>query len=133
MSDAILGRGWAFPIRPDATGRLGYSEADDNVETSLRVLLLTALGERVMRPTFGCGAADLVFAPGSQSSLGLLETAVREAVRDWEPRVILEDVLAEADPGQPAWVNVSVSYRVRRTNTPGNLVFPFYLARAGAG
>jgi phage baseplate assembly protein W len=133
VSDAILGRGWAFPIRPDATGRLGYSEADDNVESSLRVLLQTALGERVMRPTFGCGASDLVFAPGSQASLGQLETAVREAVRDWEPRVILDDVQAEPDPQQPAYVNVSVSYRVRRTNTPNNLVFPFYLARAGAG
>ena len=133
MGDVILGRGWAFPLRPDATGRLGYSEADENVEHSLRVLLLTALGERVMRPTFGCGAFDLVVAPGSQTAFGLLETAVREAIRDWEPRVILEDVLAEADPQQPSCVNVSVSYRVRRTNTPGNLVFPFYLARVGIG
>src|SRR5947209_20260940 len=101
MGDAILGKGWAFPMRPDVAGRLAYSDADDNVEQSLMVLLMTALGERVMRPSFGCGAADLVFAPGSQSSLGLLETAVREAVRDWEPRVTLDDAQAEPDPAQP--------------------------------
>jgi phage baseplate assembly protein W len=103
------------------------------VEQSLQVLLLTALGERVMRPTFGCRAADLVFAPGSRSSLGLLETAVREAIRDWEPRVVVDEVQAEPDPASPEKVDVSVSYRVRRTNTPFNLVFPFYLTQVGIG
>lgn len=127
MADTFVGRGWRFPILPDAAGGLGYVDGDANVEQSLRILLLTALGERVMRPEFGSKAPRLVFAPGSVQFRGLLETTVREAVRDWEPRVELQSVAVETDPDDETRVNVAISYRVRRTNTRFNLVFPFYL------
>jgi len=55
---------------------------------------------------------------------------VREAVRDWEPRVELEEVLAEADPRDETQITVSIRYRIRATNTKQNLVFPFYLGTA---
>lgn len=123
----FLGKGWRFPIQPDATGGLGYVEGDGNVEQSLRILLMTGLGERVMRPGFGCKAPRLVFAPGSVQYLRLLENTIREAVRDWEPRVDLNEVRAEAVAGDETRVNVNIAYRVRSSNTRGNLVFPFYL------
>lgn len=134
MADSIVGRGWRFPILPDRLGSLGYVEGDDCVEQSLHLLLLTALGERVMRADFGTAAPRLVFAPGSTQFLALLERTVRDAVRDWEPRVDLDDVRAEVASDGPRGrpedenrVTVSIDYRVRRTNTRQNLVFPFYL------
>jgi uncharacterized protein len=127
MAESFIGRGWPFPILPDATGSLGFVEGDANVEQSLRILLLTQLGERVMRPDFGTEASRLVFAPGSLQFLRLLETTVREAVRNFEPRIDLEAVDAEADPGDETQVTVAISYRVRASNTRFNLVFPFYL------
>jgi phage baseplate assembly protein W len=132
MSESsFVGAGWRFPILPDESGTLGYVDGDTNVEQSLRVLLLTNLGERVMRSDFGSKAQRLVFAPGSVQYLGLLETTVRESVRDWEPRVELEDVRAEVNPSDETRVTVSIGYRVRRTNTRNNLVFPFYLGSLG--
>lgn len=131
MAREFLGRGWRFPILPDASGSLGYSSGDENVEQSLRILLMTALGDRVMRPDFGTTAERLLFAPGSVRYLRLLETSVREAVRDWEPRVDLLGVSAEADAADATRVLVSVEYRVRQTNSRQNLVFPFYLEQAG--
>lgn len=128
----FLGRGWRFPVQPDASGGLGYTEGDANIEQSLRVLLMTELGERVMRAPFGCDAPRLVFSPGSVQYLQLLETTVREAVRDWEPRVTLEGVTAEAIPGDETRVNVMIDYRIRGSNTRTNLVFPFYLGRMEA-
>lgn len=140
MANEFVGRGWRFPILPDETGSLGFCDGQPNVEQSLKVLLLTALGERVMRPTFGTEAPRLVFAPGSQQYLRLLEQSIRAAVRDFEPRVDLVDVRAEAgvvDSGnmpdvgsagrEEARVTVSIDYKVRRTNSRFNLVFPFYL------
>jgi phage baseplate assembly protein W len=127
MANEFLGNGWRFPILPDETGGLGYVAGDVNVEQSLRILLLTDLGQRVMRADFGCKAPRLVFDPGSVQYLRLLETTVREAVRDWEPRVELEDVRAEVDPNEETRVIVSIGYRVRQSNTRNNLVFPFYL------
>jgi len=130
MTD-FLGRGWAFPILPDAGGALRYVDGDANVAQSLRLLLATAAGERVMRPGFGTDAPGLVFAPGSEANLRLLEERIREAVRDYEPRVVLDDVTATADPVEPERVTVEVTWTVRRTNTRSSTVFPFYLARPG--
>jgi phage baseplate assembly protein W len=131
MASDFTGAGWRFPILPDATGALGYVAGDENVEQSLRILLLTELGQRVMRPDFGSKAARLVFAPGSIDFLGLLETTVREAIRDWEPRISLEYASAEADPDDQTRVSVRLGYKVRATNTRHNLVFPFYLGSEG--
>jgi phage baseplate assembly protein W len=140
MANEFIGRGWRFPILPDDTGSLGWCDGQPNVEQSLRILLLTAVGERVMRPTFGTEAPQLVFAPGSDQYLRRLEQSIEEAVRDFEPRVDLLDVRAEpgtVDPGtmpeagsvgrEEARITVSISYKVRRSNSRFNLVFPFYL------
>ncbi len=132
MAREFLGAGWRFPILPDASGTLGYSSGDDNVEQSLHILLMTSLGDRVMRPTFGTDAEKLVFAPGSVRYLRLLETSVRAAVRDFEPRVDLDAVSAEADVNDDTRILVSIDYRVRQTNTRQNLVFTFYLGQTGA-
>jgi phage baseplate assembly protein W len=123
----FLGAGWVFPIRPNAAGGLGYVGGDDNVEQSLAILLQTALGERVMRPDFGADAPRLVFAPGSEQFLHLLETTVRDAIVNWEARVDVLSVVAEADPVDPARITVSIAYAIRQTNTRKNLVFPYYL------
>ena len=127
MAGEFIGRGWAFPLVPDGAGRLGYVEGDESVEQSLRVLLMTDVGERVMRPDFGTEAPRLVFAPGSVQYLRLLETTVRDAVRDFEPRVEVLEIRAELSLANDATAEISLSYRVRRTNTRQNLVFPFYL------
>ena len=131
MANEFTGTGWRFPILPDATGTLGYVSGDVNVEQSLRILLLTELGQRVMRPDFGSKAARLVFAPGSLQYLGQLETTVREAIRDGEPRIEVEEVRAEVNPNDETRVSVKLAYKVRPTNTRHNLVFPFYLGSVG--
>ncbi|MCP2163330.1 GPW/gp25 family protein [Goodfellowiella coeruleoviolacea] len=131
MSEDFLGTGWRFPILPDEAGRLGYAEGEQSIEHCLRALLLTGVGERVMRPDFGTRAQESVFAPGSVQHLRDLENSVAEAVRAHEPRVALDEVRAEADPGDESRVTVSVVYRIRRSNTKANLVFPFYLGLAG--
>lgn len=131
MSEEFLGTGWRFPILPDASGRLGYAVGEESIEHCLRALLLTGTGERVMRPELGTRAQELVFAPGSVQNLRDLEHSIAAAVRDHEPRVELEEVRAEADPADESRITVSVVYRIRRSNTKANLVFPFYTGLTG--
>lgn len=132
MSEPFLGTGWRFPILPDEAGRLSYAVGEQSIEHCLRALLLTATGERVMRPDFGTKAQESVFAPGSVQNLRDLERSVADAVRNFEPRVEVDSVRAEADPADESRVTVLVSYRIRRTNTKANLVFPFYLGLTGS-
>ncbi|HWO25305.1 MAG TPA: GPW/gp25 family protein [Kofleriaceae bacterium] len=127
MGKEFIGKGWKFPIVPDSTGALAWSVEDENVEHSLQVLLMTRIGERVMRRDFGSRLGELVFRPGSEQNLREIEREVRAAIARWEPRVDVLDVRAEADADDATHVTVSLSYRVRRTNTRDSLVFPFYL------
>ena len=60
--------------------------------------IITAPGERVMRPQFGCRIWDLLFEPINANTLGLMGEAVRDAVSQWEPRVVLEELDIEPDP-----------------------------------
>jgi uncharacterized protein len=129
MGKQFIGKGWQFPIVPGPTGALAWSEADDNVEQSLRLLLLTRIGERVMRGDFGTRLGDLVFRPGSDQNLRAIEREVSSAILTFEPRVEVIDVAAEADTIDATQITVALSYRVRRTNTRETLVFPFYLVR----
>jgi phage baseplate assembly protein W len=129
MGKEFIGKGWRFPILPGPTGALAWSDADDNVEQSLRLLLLTRLGERVMRSDFGSNLGAMVFKPGSEQNLRGIEREVAGAISRFEPRVDVLSVVAEADATDATQITVSLSYRVRRTNTRESLVFPFYLVR----
>ena len=131
MSEDFVGTGWRFPILPDETGRLGYASGGDSIRACLLALLLTARGERVMRPELGTRAPELLFTPDSARNLRDLEDSIREAVLDFEPRIELDEVHAErAGQGR---VDIRVAYRIRHSNTKANLVFPFYLGVAGVG
>jgi phage baseplate assembly protein W len=132
MSEPFLGTGWRFPILPDEAGRLSYAVGEQSIEHCLRALLLTATGERVMRPDFGTRAQESVFAPGSVQNLRDLEQSIATAVRTYEPRVELDSVRAEPDLADESRLTVTVSYRIRRTNTKQNLVFPFYVGLTGS-
>lgn len=129
MGKEFIGKGWRFPIVPGPTGALAWSEADDNVEQSLRILLMTRVGERLVRGKFGSRLGELVFRPGSAQNLRAIEQTVTDAILAFEPRVEVLDVRAEAAELDATNIVVSLDYRVRRTNTRESLVFPFYLVR----
>jgi phage baseplate assembly protein W len=109
-----------------ATGGIRMASGEQDVEECIRLVLGTALGERPMRPEYGCGIHDLVFAPSDTSLVGLIGYEVRKSLQRWEPRIDVVDVNAQPDPQQPDLVLIDVSYRIRATNDRRNLVVPFY-------
>jgi len=123
-----LGRGWRFPVQPDGLGRLGFSRAEKDIEEAIWLILSTSPGERQMLPEFGCGLQDLVFRPAEEVR-GLAGTLVRQALVRWEPRIDVVDIAARSEQGQPNLVLIHIAYRVRSTNSIGNLVYP-WLAEA---
>ncbi len=123
----FIGRGWDFPMHVGPRGGIALSGGTDEIDASLRMILSTALGERVMRPEFGCAIWDLLFAPTDANTIGLMALAVREAVGRWEPRVELQAVSPLPDPEDASRVLIDVTYSVKSTNDQRNLVFPFYV------
>ncbi len=126
MSSAFHGSGWSCPVRAQ-DGRIAAVGGDDAIGQSIWIILATARGERVMRPDFGCGIHDLVFAAVSAATAGRVATEVREALIAWEPRIDLVDVHVTDHEDDPRIMLIEVEYRVRSTNTAHNLVYPFYL------
>jgi phage baseplate assembly protein W len=127
----FLGAGPAFPLRLDASGHFVVNDLDAHVRQAIRLILATGKGERVMRPDFGAGLADLVFSPVSAATLTLIGHEVREALTRYEPRIDILTLDVSADPDAPERLVITLDYRVRRTDTRLNLVYPFYLDRGG--
>jgi phage baseplate assembly protein W len=129
MGHEFLGVGWKFPVVLNDQGEIALSRYEEDVREAIWIILSTAPGERLMRPDFGCGIHDFVFAPNNARTTGLIRFHVEEALARWEPRIQLESVEVETDPGDPAVLLVSIDYRVRATDSRFNLVYPFYLER----
>jgi len=120
---------------------VALAESEDDIKQAIRIILGTALGERAMRPDFGCAVRELLFEPAEAALPGRAEFYVRNALERWEPRVELDRVDARIDlPAVPGAAQagdtqllVDLEYRVRSTNRRDNIVFPFYLQGAGGG
>ena len=125
----FIGSGWAFPLRVNARGGIALARREQDVEESIRIILSTPVGERRMRPRFGCGVHDLTFATNDPATHGLIRYHVLQALALWEPRIELREdgVRVRTDPDEPARVLVEIDYLLRATNQRRNLVYPFYL------
>ena len=127
----FLGRGWSFPPTfSRAAAAVEMVGGAEDIRQSLFILFSTMIGERVMVPAFGCALMPLVFREISVTFLTEVQERVRVAIRDWEPRITVNALIAEADPHEPGLVIVNVDYTIRKTNTRSNLVYPFYLHEA---
>src|SRR5262245_57405128 len=103
------------------------SEYEQDIKEAIWIILSTSKGERVMRPDFGCGIHDLVFAPINVTTVNLVQNTVREALTVWEPRIELIKVDVSAEDASAGKLQIYLEYRVRSTNNRFNLVYPFYL------
>jgi uncharacterized protein len=120
-----LGRGWRFPVLPHARG-LRMEAGAEKVRQAIWLILDTEPGERVMRPTFGCGLRRFLMKPNTDSVRALIRNDVARALAHWEPRIQVASVSAEAGD-DPSLVLIHVAYTHVRDGRPDNLVYPLYL------
>lgn len=124
----FVGRGLRFPLRVDARGGLALTNGVSEVEESIRIILETAPGERVMRPEFGCRVWELLFAPRNAATEAAVIEYVEDALKLWEPRIDVVEVLLVDDPNYDDSVMlIEIRYRVKRTHDERSIVFPFYI------
>lgn len=127
MAEEFIGSGWAFPLATTATGGIALVSGEREIEEAIRIILSTAFGERPMRPDFGCGIHDHVFASADATTAGLISYEVKRSLARWEPRITVNDVIVSLDRASEATLYIDIHYSIRGTNDPRNLVFPFYV------
>jgi len=124
----FLGQGLAFPLQVNSRGEIALARGERDIEQSIRIILETMPGERVMRPDFGCRIWELVFAPRDPTTEGLLIHYVQEALTRWEPRIDVQRIYVGDDPAQDGTVLININYQIKSTHDERSIVHPFYLA-----
>jgi phage baseplate assembly protein W len=122
----FYGRGASFPLQIGTTGGLRESANLEKIEESIRIILATQYGERVMRPDFGCNLRSLVFAVNNSSTKALARHYVIDGLKQWEPRIDVEDVTVTNDIANKRLL-IEIIYMVKSSLQPQSMVYPFYL------
>lgn len=122
----FLGAGWSFPVKVNPSGGIQTSRDEQKIIESILIILGTAKGERIMRPDFGCELHKLVFEPNNNVTASLAMHYVERALVMWEPRIQVDKIDVKNDTENSRLV-LEIFYRIRATNSPQNLVYPFYL------
>ncbi|MFD8721249.1 GPW/gp25 family protein [Streptomyces sp. NPDC048291] len=125
MTD-FTGTGWSFPFGFEPTGAPTMVSGTAKLEQSMRLILETYPGERPMRPRFGSTLRDYIFDGAGVHKAAEIADVVKDAIEQWEPRVDVAEVDVYPDEEQPGLLYIDIRYVVPGTNSPRNLVFPFY-------
>ncbi len=124
---SFLGVGFKFPIQVDEnTGRMKTSSYEEDIMEAIRIILSTRRGERIRNPEFGCGIYDYAFDTMDYTTLSRMQREVERALVLWEPRIEDTKVRLETEP-EEGLIRIHISYVVRTTNNPFNMVYPFYV------
>jgi phage baseplate assembly protein W len=111
----ILGRGIAFPPRVGADGRVAFSEGEDNIRESIRIVLQTEQRERLRLPRFGAGLERFLFEPNTTTTRRRLQDRIEKSLAAWEPRIVVQSVDVAEDPRDPEAATATITYRLVAT------------------
>lgn len=124
---SFLGTGWTFPPSFDnASGEVKMLSDEEDIQSSLHVLLTTRLGERVMQPTYGCNLDELVFESMTTTFKSYIKDLVKTAILYHEPRIKLNKVELDDSRDMEGVILIIIDYTIRTKNTRFNYVYPFY-------
>lgn len=127
--NSFLGKGWSFPPVFDAFNRqVETHSGEEDIKSSLRILLATRPGERVMQPLFGCNLDELVFENLDTTLMTEIKNKVEKSILYFEPRINLNSIDVIPQMELEGRILLDIHYTVKATNSRSNLVFPFYLS-----
>ena len=110
-----------FPYQFDGRGRTREADEADWIRGLIEQVLFTAPGERVMRPDFGSGLRELVFAPNSPELAATTQFLVQSALQQWLADLITVEAV-EVDAVESR-LSVTVQYQIRRTQARHSQTF----------
>lgn len=125
---SFLGTGWKFPpsFSPE-TKKVMLSSDEIDIAESLHILLSTQLGERLMRPEYGCNLRKFIFERQDTAFITGLNKTIGQAILNYEARIDFIDAKVITRNDADGIIHIEINYRIIITNTRHNMVFPFYL------
>lgn len=124
---SFLGSGWGFPptfnIRRKSVEML---TGEEDILSSLHILVTTSLGERVLRSKYGTKVPEMVFEPMDSSQRAVLRQHIIDSIYLYEPRIVPLDVTIDMFVLEGR-VEINVDFKIVATNNRRNFVYPFYV------
>lgn len=115
-------QGIAFPFRIDpVSGGVTIARGRDKLRQNVRLILGTRLGERPMQRDFGTRIPSLVHDPNDEVLADLLQNEARQALLQWEPRVLITEMFLEQNAGE---VRMRLNYIYTGEQIADQMVLP---------
>jgi phage baseplate assembly protein W len=129
VENKFLGTGWGFPPSfENLSEGVEMVSGERDIKQSLIILLNTSLGERIMKPEYGCGIRNFVFQETDNSHMHVLKDIITNAILNYEPRVKVEEINIDTENYLDGVITIEIDYFIITTNTRSNIVFPYYLS-----
>lgn len=126
-NQSFLGRGWSFPPEFNREAKaVKMLEDEEDIRSSLQILLSTRLGERVMVPGYGCNLDELLFSPLNLTLKTYVIDLIKTAILYYEPRIDVKKIDIDPADEQNGVLLINIDYTIRATNSRMNMVYPFY-------
>ena len=123
MTEDISGLSIPFRIDP-ASGRIAWVDGGEKLKENLIHIILTGVGERVMRRDYGGGVRQLLHDPNHSALHAIIQNQIARSITQWEPRIQLLSVTVQS---QEATLIAQIHYRIRQTRLEQSLSVPIEL------
>jgi len=125
---SFLGTGWSFPPSFNKHTKSVDMVSDEiDISQSLKIILFTDLGSRIMRPDFGSDVKNFTFESINKGSIARLSDVVEGAINRHEPRIDLEKVDIDHSNAVDGKLLIQLTFMIKYVNVRTNAVFPFYI------
>jgi phage baseplate assembly protein W len=127
-NQGFLGSGWSFPPKFDKYSKsVIMDNGEVDIENSIRIILGTYPGERLMNPNFGCAVKRMNFENIDKGNVSRIQEIVGNALVQFEPRIKFQSIEIISQDEQEGLIVLQLNYTIISTNTRHNIVFPYYL------
>ena len=125
---SFLGTGWSFPPQFNKnTGSVSMVSDEEDIKQSLNIYFNTMIGERIMRPKYGCVIHDKQFEKISDNILQSLTFEMTTSIGKIEPRITVIDLKIIKLDINNGYIEIKLDYSIISTNIRDNIVFPYYI------
>jgi|TARA_B110000046_G_scaffold185530_1_gene227561 phage baseplate assembly protein W len=125
---SFLGTGWSFPPSFNKHTKAVDMVSDEiDISQSLKIILFTDLGARIMRSNFGSDVKNFTFEGINRGSIMRLSNTISVAIEKHEPRIDLDNVDIDQSQAVDGKLLIKLEYLIKSVNVRTNVVFPFYI------
>lgn len=126
MSEIICG--FSFPFRIDSSGGVARTSGPEKLKENIKHILLTGIGERVMRRDYGGGLRQLVHDPNNDALRAIVQHQIAKSIGQWEPGVQIQGVAVTQERlEKEGMLYVEIRYVIGQTQQPQSLSVPIGL------